>query len=130
MAGISSPRHLRRCSLAFDRGCLGQQTALPFGNPREKVRDALLKVFYWGLQHHSRADIRAMGVDVMQYAKFNTHLMLVHQIDSEITRLLWSVRNLPSRLFTGFLFSSLNTLPETIEFVCCDHVTPPFARQT
>lgn len=106
-----------------------------FGTVRDKALGALLKILYGGLQHRSLANIRSLGSDQIQYAKGNTHLMVVYPIDSEARSTLrplasyGPVRNLSSRFFTGFLFSSLKTLPDTIEFVCCGHATFSFAHQ-
>jgi hypothetical protein len=106
-----------------------------FGTVRDRARGALLKILYGGLQHRSLANIRSLGSDQIQYAKGNTHLMRVYPIDSETRSTLrplasyGSVKNLSSSSFTGFLFSSLETLPDTIEFACCGHVTISFAHQ-
>jgi hypothetical protein len=102
MASISSLRHLRRCSLAVDAGCLGQKTAVPFDTTRDKVRDAVLEVVNWGLQHRTLANIRSVGVNKIQYAKGNTYLVLVYQIDSETTRLLWVGKELTIETFHRF----------------------------
>jgi hypothetical protein len=50
--------------------------------------EAVEQVVSWGLEHRALAQIDAIGVDEIQYAKGHKYLTLVWQIDIGVTRVL------------------------------------------
>jgi transposase len=70
--------------------------------------------------------IRAIGVDEIQYAKGHKYLTLVYQIDLDldVTRLLWVGRERTVQSFRGFFTIIGYKLASKIVFVCSDMWEP------
>jgi transposase len=77
-----------------------------------------------GLEHRVLAQIDAIGVDEIQYAKGHKYLTLVYQIDLDVTRLLWVGRERTIESFRGFFTVIGDELASKIVFVCSDMWEP------
>src|SRR5881394_3945952 len=101
-----------------------KETAEAFRTSWEKVFDAVEHVVTWGLEHRTLAQIDAIGVDEIQYAKGHKYLTLVYQIDLDVTRLLWVGRERTVESFRGFFTVIGDELASKIVFVCSDMWEP------
>jgi transposase len=81
-------------------------------------------VVEWGLEHRDLGEIRAIGVDEIQYAKGHKYLTLVYQIEEDCTRLLWIGKDRTVESFEHFFVLIGKQLCEGIEFVCSDMWKP------
>lgn len=101
-----------------------KETAVAFRSTWDKVCQAVEYVVEWGLEHRDLGEIRAIGVDEIQYAKGHKYLTLVYQIEEDCTRLLWIGKDRTIESFEQFFVSIGNQLCEGIEFVCSDMWKP------
>ena len=65
---------------------VGKDPAAAFRTSWEKVCHSVEYVVSGGLEHRTRAPIRAIGVDELQYAKGRQYRTLVYQIDAGLSR--------------------------------------------
>jgi transposase len=101
-----------------------KETASSFRTSWEQVCHAVEYVVSWGLEHRTLAQIRAIGVDEIQYAKGHKYLTLVYQIDADFSRLLWVGKERTVEAFEGFFAMIGEDLTAKIEFVCSDMWKP------
>jgi hypothetical protein len=97
-----------------------KETAEAFRTSWDKVFDAVEHVLTFGLEHRVLGQIDAIGVDEIQYPKGHKYLTLVHQIDLDVTRLLWVGRERTIESFRGFFTVIGDELAWKIVFVCSD----------
>jgi transposase len=83
-----------------------KETAEAYRTSWDKVFDAVEHAVTFGLEHRVPDDINAIGVDEIQYAKGHKYLILVYQIDLDVTRLLWVGRERTIESFRVLLPSS------------------------
>jgi transposase len=79
----------------------GRSAAL-FELRNRTVHDAVAYLVAWGLEHRVLGEIRAIGVDEIQYGKGHKYLTLVYQIDLGCTRLLWIGKERTVKTFREF----------------------------
>jgi len=101
-----------------------KETAIAFRTTWDKVFDAVQYVVEWGLAHRDLGEIRAIGVDEIQYSKGHKYLTLVYQIEEGCTRLLWIGKDRTVESFEQFFNLIGQQLCEGIEFVCSDMWKP------
>jgi transposase len=101
-----------------------KETAVAFRSTWDKVCQAVEYVVEWGLEHRDLGEIRAIGVDEIQYAKGHKYLTLVYQIEEGCTRLLWIGKDRTVESFEQFFVLLGKQLCEGIEFVCSDMWKP------
>lgn len=101
-----------------------KETAQSFRTSWEKVVQSVEYVVQWGLAHRELGEIRAIGVDEIQYGKGHQYLTLVYQIESGCVRLLWVGRERTQESFEKFFTLIGKELAEKIEFVCSDMWKP------
>ena len=63
-------------------------------------------------------ELKAIGVDEIQYAKGHKYLTLVYQIDLGVTRLLWVGKERTIESFQGFFITIGDEVASRIAFVC------------
>ena len=95
-----------------------KETAQSFHTSWEKVFEAVEYVVQWGLQHRSLDQVRAIGVDEIQYGRGHQYLTLVYQIEAGCQRLLWVGKDRTTESFQQFFTLIGKELSEKIEFVC------------
>ncbi len=83
-----------------------KETAAAFRTSWKKVCHSVEYVVSGGLEHRTRAPIRAIGVDELQYAKGRQYRTLVYQIDAGLRRLLGQ------RLLAGRLLPLVHHHPD------------------
>jgi transposase len=101
-----------------------KETAAAFRTSWEKVCHSVEYVVSGGLEHRTRAPIRAIGVDELQYAKGHQYRTLVYQIDAGLRHLLWVGKERTVETFEGFFAMLGAELSSKIEFVCSDMWKP------
>jgi transposase len=101
-----------------------KETAIAFRTTWDKVFDAVRYVVEWGLVHRELGQIRAIGVDEIQYSKGHKYLTLVYQIEEGCTRLLWIGKDRTVESFEQFFNMIGKQLCDGIEFVCSDMWQP------
>jgi transposase len=101
-----------------------KETAVAFRSTWDKVCQAVEYVVEWGLEHRDLGEIRAIGVDEIQYAKGHKYLTLVYQIEEGCTRLLWIGKDRTVESFDQFFALIGKQLCDGIEFVCSDMWKP------
>jgi transposase len=94
-----------------------KETAIAFRTTWDKVFDAVRYVVEWGLVHRELGQIRAIGVDEIQYSKGHKYLTLVYQIEEGCTRLLWIGKDRTVESFEQFFNMIGKQLCDGIEFV-------------
>jgi transposase len=101
-----------------------KETAQAFHTTWEKVFHAVQYVVQWGLEHRTLEQIRAIGVDEIQYGRGHRYLTLVYQIEAGCQRLLWVGKERTSESFQQFFDLIGTELSNKIEFVCSDMWQP------
>jgi transposase len=101
-----------------------KETAIALRTTWDKVFDAVQYVVEWGLAHRDLGQIRAIGVDEIQYSKGHKYLTLVYQIEDGCTKLLWIGKDRTVESFEQFFNMICEQLCEGIELVCSDMWRP------
>ncbi len=101
-----------------------RETAVAFRTSWEKVFHAVEWVVEWGLAHRELGEVRAIGVDEIQYGRGHEYLTLVYQIDAGVTRLLWVGKERTIASFQRFFDKIGKDMADRIEFVCSDMWKP------
>jgi len=101
-----------------------KETAQSFHTSWEKVVQAVEYVVQWGLEHRQLGQLRAIGVDEIQYGRGHQYLTLVYQIEAGCVRLLWVGKERTQESFEQFFTMIGKPLAEKIEFVCSDMWKP------
>jgi transposase len=101
-----------------------KETSEAFHTSWDKVFDAVEHVVTFGLHHRTLGQIDAIGVDEIQYAKRHKYLTLVYQIDLDVTRLLWVVKERTIESFQGFFTMIGDEVAFKRVFICSDMWEP------
>jgi transposase len=101
-----------------------KETAQAFQTSWEKVFHAVEYVVQWGLEHRRLEDLRAIGVDEIQYGRGHQYLTLVYEIEAGSQRLLWVGKERTTESFQQFFDFIGKELSDKIEFVCSDMWKP------
>ncbi|MCK5784205.1 MAG: ISL3 family transposase, partial [Desulfobacterales bacterium] len=79
-----------RCYLAhWAKNLSWQEVARSFHTSWEKVYDSVKFVVGYGMEHRRLDNVKAIGVDEIQYRSGHRYLTLIYQIDEHCRRLLW-----------------------------------------
>ena len=79
-----------RCFLAhWAKKMSWQDVARSFRTSWDKVYDSVKFVVAYGMEHRRLDNVRAIGVDEIQYRSGHRYLTLIYQIDEHYRRLLW-----------------------------------------
>lgn len=101
-----------------------KETAQAFQTSWDQVYQAVQYVVQWGLEHREFGQLRAIGVDEIQYGRGHQYLTLVYQIEADCTRLLWVGKERTKESFERFFTLIGQELAEQVEFVCSDMWKP------
>ena len=101
-----------------------QETATRFRTTWDKVATAVRFAVAWGRKHVDLSEIRAIGVDEIQWQRGHQYLTLVYQIDGNHRRLLWVGRERTIKTLLRFFrwFGPERSLG--LQFVCSDMWQP------
>ena len=120
-AGKSSVTKQFASVLAFwARKLSWKETAETFRVSWSSVADAVTWVVQWGLAHRNIDNVRAIGVDEIQYHNGHNYLTIVYQIDNHCRRLLWIGKERKKKTLYAFCDFMGKQRCKKIEFVCSD----------
>jgi transposase len=100
------------------------EVARSFRTSWDHVFQSVKMVVEYGLQHRSLEDIKAIGVDEIQYGKGHQYLTLVYQIDSGAKRLLHIGQKRTVKSLLRFFVKLGKQGCEQLKFVCSDMWKP------
>jgi len=78
----------------------------------------------WGKKHRDLSEIKAIGVDEIQWQRGHKYLTLVYQIDSDCRRLLWVGQHRTVKTLLRFFREFGKERSEALEYVCSDMWKP------
>jgi transposase len=78
----------------------------------------------WGLVNRSLTDVKAVGIDEIQWRKGHKYLTLVYQIQDECKRLLWIGAERTEATLRGFFDMLGKAGSEGLRFICSDMWKP------
>ena len=78
----------------------------------------------WGKEHRDLSNIKAIGVDEIQWQRGHQYLTLVYQIDSHCRRLLWVGEKRTTKTLLRFFRWLGKERSEQLEHVCSDMWKP------
>jgi transposase len=97
-----------------------QEVADAFSTTWDNVFRSVKHAVWWGLAHRELKDIRAIGVDEIQWQRGQNYLTLVYQIEDGAKRLLWIARKRTEHSLRGFFEILQDEVRTGIRFVCSD----------
>ena len=100
-----------------------QRVAERFQTSWQTVYSAVNWVVGYGLEHRTLDNVRAIGVDEIQYRKGHNYLTVVYQLDADCRRLLWVGKKRTMTTLRKFFREMKKKVPDfrkRIEFVCSD----------
>ena len=101
-----------------------KEAALAFGTSWENVFRSVKHAVSWGLAHRKLDNLRAIGVDEIQWQRGHHYLTLVYQIDEGCKRLLWIARERTEDSLRGFFAMLKEETRASIRFVASDMWRP------
>ena len=84
------------------------------------VYDSVEYVVEYGLKHRCLDDIKAIGIDEIQYKTGHKYLTLVYQIDKDCRRLLYIAKDRTEESIKGFFEYLGETRTQALEAICSD----------
>ena len=81
-------------------------------------------VVEYGLQHRTMDQLKAIGVDEIQYGKGHQYLTLVYQIDKGAKRLLYIAQKRTVKSLLRFFHELGKSGCQRLEFICSDMWKP------
>ncbi len=100
------------------------EVARSFRTTWDHVYQSVKMVVEFGLQHRTMDNIKAIGVDEIQYGKGHQYLTLVYQIDSGLKRLLYVAQKRTTKSLLRFFHELGKKGCEQLQFVCSDMWKP------
>jgi transposase len=100
-----------------------KRVAERFHTSWQTVLAAVERVVAYGLAHRRLDNVRAIGIDEIQYRKGHRYLTVVYQLDAGWRRLLWVGEERTIEGFRGFFATMTAAVPDfrqRVEFVCSD----------
>ena len=97
-----------------------QEVADAFSTTWDNVFRSVKHAVWWGVAHRELKDIRAIGVDEIQWQRGQNYLTLVYQIEDGAKRLLWIARKRTEHSLRGFFEILQDEVRTGIRFVCSD----------
>ena len=101
-----------------------KEVARAFGTSWENVFRSVKHAVSWGLAHRKLDNLRAIGVDEIQWQRGHHYLTLVYQIDAGCKRLLWIARERTEESLRGFFSTLKEEVRAGIHFVASDMWRP------
>lgn len=90
----------------------------------DHVKNAVDHAVRWGLAHRELNDIKAIGVDEVQWKRGHKYLTLVYQIDAGSKRLLWIGKERTEQSFRQFFDLLGDDVGGNLRYVCSDMWVP------
>jgi len=97
-----------------------QEVARAFETTWDHVYQSVRRMVEYGLEHRGLDDIKAIGVDEIQFGKGHQYLTLVYQLDEGNKRLLHVAQKRTVRSILSFFRMLGNERSSQIRYVCSD----------
>jgi len=101
-----------------------KETAEVFHTTWDHVFCSVEMAVNWGKDNRSLSNIKAIGVDEIQWQRGHKYLTLVYQIDSDCRRLLWVGQNRTIKTLLKFFMWFGKERSEHLQHVCSDMWKP------
>jgi transposase len=101
-----------------------REVAVVFHTSWDHVFAAVKMAVAWGLAHRDLRQIRAIGVDEIQWRKGHKYLTLVYQIDARAKRLLWVGKDRTEETLEQFFDEFGQRRAKLLHYVCSDMWKP------
>ncbi len=101
-----------------------KEVASIFGTSWQSVFRSVKHAVSWGLAHRDLEDIKAIGVDEIQWQRGHKYLTLVYQTDKGCRRLLWAGKDRTTKTLLRFFRMLGRDRASRLEFVCSDMWKP------
>jgi hypothetical protein len=97
-----------------------KEVAVQFQVSWHNVFESVQYVVHYGLKHRDLNNIRAIGIDEIQYQKGHKYLTLVYQIDTHCRRLLFVGKDRSVKTLLRFFYRFGKERTEQFEVICSD----------
>jgi transposase len=97
-----------------------REVAAAFRVSWDRVFEAVKHAVLWGLEHRDLEDIRAIGVDEVQWHRGHKYQTVVYQLDKGQKRLLWVGPDRTAKTLLRFFRFLGKARAGRLEFVCSD----------
>jgi transposase len=101
-----------------------QEVAHQFGTTWNRVYESVQYVVEYGLKHRVISEVRAIGVDEIQFGKGHQYLTLVYRIDAGARQLLYIGSKRTTKTLLRFFHNMGRAWCGEIQFVCSDMWKP------
>ncbi len=101
-----------------------KEVASVFGTSWQSVFRSVKHAVSWGLAHRDLEDIKAIGVDEIQWQRGHKYLTLVYQTDKGCRRLLWAGKDRTAKTLLRFFRMLGKARASRLDFVCSDMWKP------
>lgn len=101
-----------------------QEVAQQFGTTWNRVYESVQYVVEYGLKHRVISEVRAIGVDEIQFGKGHQYLTLVYRIDAGARQLLYIGSKRTTKSLLRFFHNMGRSWCSGIQYVCSDMWKP------
>lgn len=101
-----------------------KEVAVAFHTTWDHVFCSVEMAVNWGKENRDLSDIKAIGVDEIQWQRGHKYLTLVYQIDSDCRRLLWVGQNRTVKTLLRFFMWFGKERSEQLQHICSDMWKP------
>lgn len=97
-----------------------KETAVQFNVSWQNVFESVQYVVRYGLKHRNLDNVRAIGIDEIQYQRGHKYLTLVYQIDGYCRRLLFVGKDRTAKTLLRFFYRFGKERTQQLRAVCSD----------
>ncbi len=101
-----------------------KEVAEAFHTTWDHVFHSVEMAVLWGRKHMDMSNIKAIGIDEIQWQRGHKYLTLVYQIDAHCKRLLWIGKKRKVKTLLGFFRWFGKERSESLRFICSDMWKP------
>ncbi len=101
-----------------------KEVAEAFHTTWDHVFHSVEMAVMWGRKHMDMTNIKAIGIDEIQWQRGHKYLTLVYQIDAHCKRLLWIGKKRKVKTLLGFFRWFGKERSESLRFICSDMWKP------
>ena len=101
-----------------------KEVAEVFHSSWDHVFHSVEMAVLWGRKHMDMTNIKAIGIDEIQWQRGHKYLTLVYQIDAHCKRLLWIGKKRKVKTLLGFFRWFGKERSESLRFICSDMWKP------
>ena len=101
-----------------------EEVACLFHTSWRNVFESVKHAVFWGVLHQDLGQIKAIGVDEIQWQRGQRYLTLVYQIEDGMKRLLWVAQERTEDSLRRFFQTLSDEARQSIRFVCSDMWQP------